>query len=281
MGVVTPTDWANRREVVNKILAVLPSTRMIQLRTPAIKQNIYQTTAVLTAGEAFNGTNKARTGHHNDCFLASPDDFGTYVDPANEYPYLQAETTYLPMGGETCNPNPPRSDCPTALQEMAMFHWSYLNTDYNSAVLNTWSSCMTQVKQKLGYRFVLLQGTYPGSASPGGGLAVNITVRNDGWAAPFNPRSVELVLRNTSNGTVHRFPLSSNPRFWLSGTTNTINQTVTLSGVPAGSYALFLNLPDPVSGLNTRPEYSIQTANTGTWESSTGFNNLLHTVTVQ
>ena len=64
-------------------------------------------------------------------------------------------------------------------------------SDYNTAVLNTWSSCMTQVKQKLGYRFVLLQGTYPGSASPGGGLAVNITVRNDGWAAPFNPRSVK------------------------------------------------------------------------------------------
>jgi hypothetical protein len=68
---------------------------------------------------------------------------------------------------------------------------------------------------------------------------------------------------------------------WLAGTTTTINQTITLTGVPAGSYALFLNLPDANSGLSTRPEYSIQLANTGTWEASTGFNNLLKTITVQ
>ncbi len=34
--------------------------------------------APLAANEAFNGTDKARIGFHNDCFLASADDYGTY-----------------------------------------------------------------------------------------------------------------------------------------------------------------------------------------------------------
>ena len=41
-------------------------------------------------------------GHHNDCFLASSDDFGTYDDKSVEYPYMQDDTKYAVMGGETC-----------------------------------------------------------------------------------------------------------------------------------------------------------------------------------
>ena len=48
--------------------------------------------------------------------------------------------------------------------------------------------------------------------------------------------------------------------------------------MPKGNYALLLNLPDPQSSLNTRPEYSIQMANSNTWEAATGYNNLNLTV---
>ena len=41
-------------------------------------------------------------GHHNDCFLASSTDFGTYDDKSVEYPYLKDDTKYTVMGGETC-----------------------------------------------------------------------------------------------------------------------------------------------------------------------------------
>ena len=50
------------------------------------------------------------------------------------------------------------------------------------------------------------------------------------------------------------------------------------ANVPAGSYTLLLNLPDPL--LSTRPEYSIRLANQGTWDAATGMNSLLHTLTV-
>ncbi|GAA5064447.1 hypothetical protein HNP84_006930 [Thermocatellispora tengchongensis] len=277
-GVVSATDWANRKAVTDKILSVLPSSRMVQLRTPAIKRTMYGT-AALSPAQAHGGSPQARLGHHNDCFLAGPDDYGTYTDPAVEYPYLEAETTYLAMGGETCNPNPPRSDCPTALDELSRFHWTYLNTDYHTGVLSGWNSggCLAEVGRRLGYRLTLQSGTYPATATRGGTLPVSITIKNEGWAAPVNPRNLELVLR--SGTATYRLPLSGDPRKWLAGTTTTLSQPVTLpASMPAGSYALLLALPDPQ--LGSRPEYSIRLANTGTWEPGTGLNNLLHTITI-
>ncbi|EPX61610.1 hypothetical protein D187_010229 [Cystobacter fuscus DSM 2262] len=283
LGNVSQTDWNNRKAVVDKLLSVLPASRMVQLRTPKFKRTMYGTTA-LSAAQAYNGSANARIGHHNDCFLASADDFGTYTNTSVEYPYLSAETNYLAMGGETCALNPPRSDCSTALSEMALFHYSYLNVDYSIPVINSWTSggCRPEIDRRLGYRFALVSATFPATATRGAAMSLDIQIKNEGWAAPYNPRSVELVLRNTSSGAVYRVPLSVDPRRWLAGTTTSIGPSVTIpTSVPAGSYALLLNLPDPASSLNTRPEYSIQLANQNVWEASTGFNNLNRTVTVQ
>ncbi|KAB8194862.1 DUF4832 domain-containing protein [Nonomuraea phyllanthi] len=279
-GAVTATDWANRKAVVDKLLGVLPKTRMVQLRTPDFKRTMYSTSPV-SSSQAFGGSALARLGHHNDCFLASPDDYGTYENTSVEYPYLQADTAYVPMGGETCAPNPPRSDCPTARDELARFHWSYLNTDYHTGVLGGWNTggCLPEITRRLGYRFTLDRGTYPSTATPGGAFPVSITVRNDGWAAPINPRGAELVLRNTSTSAEYRLTLSTDPRRWGAGTTTTVSQTLTVpSSLPRGTYAVLLNLPDPQ--LVSRAEYAVRVANQGTWEAATGLNNLLHTVTV-
>jgi uncharacterized protein DUF4832/uncharacterized protein DUF4874 len=282
-GTVTPADWANRKAVVDKLLSVLPDDRMVQVRTPYYKRTMYGLDP-LPPGQAYDGSANARVGHHNDCFLASPDDFGTYRDPDVEYPYLAAETRFLAMGGETCNPNPPRSECPTALHEMGLFHYSYMNIDYRQEVLDSWTSggCMTDVRRRLGYRFTLTEGTFPDSASPGGALPVRLTLTNHGWAAPYNPRPVNLVLRNTSTGAVHGFPLVADARPWAPGQTVTVNRSISLpADLPAGTYALLLDLPDPSPGLSARAEYKIRLANNNLWEPATGYNDLRHTVSVR
>jgi hypothetical protein len=87
------------------------------------------------------------------------------------------------------------------------------------------------------------------------------------------------VFRNTASGATYRVKLATDPRYWLSNQTVTINQTVALpANMAAGSYSVLLNLPDPQASLHDRPEYAIQLANSNTWEASTGFNNLQHTV---
>ncbi|GAA2640779.1 hypothetical protein GCM10009863_67480 [Streptomyces axinellae] len=279
-GSVSEADWANRKEVVDKILSILPKDRTVQLRTPKFKRTLYSPDP-LPPSQAYGGSARARLGHHNDCFLASPDDFGTYEDTAVEYPYLSSGTRYVPMGGETCGQNPPRSSCPTALEELSGFHWSYLNADYHTGVLADWKSggCWDEITRRLGYRFALEKGSYPDTATPGGPLPVKISVRNDGWASPVSPRDVELVLRDDATGKTHRLALDSRPRTWEPGATTTLDETVKLpADLARGTYSLLLNLPDP--RLRDRADYAIRLADEDTWEASSGMNDLLHKVAV-
>jgi hypothetical protein len=261
---------------------------MVQVRTPRYKVAIIpdsQGYTSITPAQAYNGAALARTGYHNDCFLASDTDYGTYLTPTIEYPYLEAETKYLPMGGETCAVNPPRSDCATALAELARFHWSYLNRDYQPDVIAGWQSggCFDEVQRRLGYRLTLVDGVYANEVRAGAGFSVSLRLRNEGWAAPFNPRPLELWLRHTSTGATYSQTLPVDSRFWLAdaGVTYTVNYTfVTPADMPTGDYELLLKLPDPAPHLAGRAEYAIRLANELIWEEATGFNRLLHTLTV-
>jgi hypothetical protein len=279
----TATDYANRKEVVNALLNALPNNRMVQLRTPTLKRNSFGAQTALSLTQAFTSTAVARLGHHNDCFLASSNDEGTYDNLTTDYAYLQQETKYVPMGGETCAVNAPRSQCTTAVGEMAKFHWSYANSGYHPDVLASWENggCYTEMERRLGYRFELVNGVYPTAAAIGDIMPITIKIKNSGFATPFNQRIPYLVLRNTVTNAEYSIAINSDPRLWSPDVTTTIAENVEIpTTVPAGNYKLFLKLPDIDAGLSTRPEYSIQLANTGTWESTTGYNNLLHTVTI-
>lgn len=277
------TDLANRREVVDAILAALPTSRMVQIRTPVLKRNLYSISSALTKEQAFKGSNTARIGHHNDCFLASEDDYGTYEDISIDYPYLEQETKYTPMGGETCNLNKPRSQCATALKEMRQFHYSYLNSGYHEEVIQGFKNegCFSEIQNKLGYRFELVNGLFPKSATIRSTITISLTINNSGFASLYNPRNVYLVLRNIATGAQYPIGLKTDPRFWEAGKSTVITENISLPiDLGVGSYKLFLNLPDKESLIGSRPEYSIRLANKGTWEASTGFNDLLHILTV-
>jgi hypothetical protein len=283
LGNPTPADWENRRAVVNALLDAAPDSKAVQVRTPAIKFSLTESTEALTEAEAFTMTNKARLGHHNDCFLASADDYGTYTDMEVEKAFLEEETAYLPMGGETCGESVPLSECPNALAQMERFHWSFLNRDYHQGVLGSWDAggCLPDVFQKLGYRFRLVNSALQQAAKPGGSVTFNINVVNDGWANPYNRRLVELVLRNKSTKKLLTFQSSEDPRKWTQ--TDTVSLSI-VAGLPEdleeGEYEVLLNLPDPEIALRNNPDYSIRLANAGTWEDETGYNTLNHTITV-
>jgi hypothetical protein len=276
-GTLSEENWRDRKRVFDKLLEVVPENRMVQLRTPDFKYRLAGAGA-LTREKAFHRTPSARAGHHNDCFLASENDWGTYrlMSPAGP-DYLQADTAYVPMGGETCHYNPPRSDCDSALREMARFHWSYLNSQFHEEVLNAWrvQGCDAEVERRLGYRISLRSGIFERGAAPGGPLHLALTLQNEGWAAPFNPRAVDLILRNGKDGATYRFPLKAEPRLWLPGRSVVLRQTVALPpSLPPGDYEFLLHLPDPAPSLRGRSEYAIRLANDGLWEAGTGYHRL-------
>lgn len=272
----------SRRTILFKILDVLPKQRMVQVRTPKFKQEIFNTSSPIPYDSAFHETYYTRTGHHNDCFLASWDDYGTYTDTTVEKEYLHNDCLFVPMGGETCNPSE-FSGCGNSLYQMDRLRWSYLNSSYHPTVINNWirNGCMDEIKRKLGYRFVLIQGVFTDSVKPGSSFNLSLTLTNKGNGALFNPRIVELVLVNVSTNQKYYCKLPVDPRFWKPKDTIQLNFTIGIKqDQPTGNYKLFLNLPDPVQNLRDRVDYSIRFANQNIWNSSLGYNDLLHTVII-
>jgi Domain of unknown function (DUF4832)/Domain of unknown function (DUF4874) len=280
------TELAAKRQILDAILAALPKSRMVDIRYPGDFLDLYP--IPLTPASAFSGINQARVGHHNDCFLASADDVGTYYPPerADAFKrYLEQISPYVAFGGETCqvSPQQARTDCATALAEMQRYHWSYINIDFFAPAIEQWKreGCFNTIAKKLGYRFQLVRSEIPTRAAPGGTFSMNFSVLNDGWASPYNPRKIEIVLREKTTKAQVVLPVNADPRTWFAGQTKQTTVSATLpASIAAGNYDVLLNLPDPIASLRARADYSIRLANTGLWEATTGYNNLQRSVLV-
>ncbi len=274
----------DRRTVLFALLDALPVQRDVVIRTPNYKRLIFNDPLPINDSTAFNGSKKSRTGAHNDCFLASATDYGTYLenDIQGDKDYLHQDNLYVPQGGETCSPSA-YSGCINALHDLAYMRWSVLNKDYNTDVLSGWESagCMPEIRKRLGYRFILVDATLPDSLKPGAEFSMSFDVYNHGFANPYNPRLLEIILRNTTEHSTYRLVTSVDPRFWQPEDTVSVHITGGLpADLPQGTYQILLHLADPIPRLRYRPEYAIQLANQDIWEAQTGFNDLQHLLTV-
>lgn len=282
------TDYQLRGKVVAALLDALPSDRCVSVRYPEAKLGVLQIAVKdsLTAATAHKGDPRSRIGFHNDCFLANSDDMGTYGGNRDYRRYVAGESRFTPMGGETCADYNSYSEEENAREAFRTYHWSYLNEDYHPGTISEWrdSGFLSEVARKLGYRLVLDEVSVPERVQRGRECEVRIALQNHGWAAPFNPRPVELVLVNSRNPAhSFTFPLNVDPRTWQPGARIEIVEKLKLpSTIPAGEYILSLNLPDASPALRHRPEYSIRLANDGAmWDAATGHNRLMEKINIQ
>jgi hypothetical protein len=282
-GIISEVQWANRKEILDSMLASTPAEIPVQVRYVNIKTKLYGTTQ-LTEKTAYQDNANARIGFYNDAFLNNWGDMGTYAsgncdNPVGtpEYNYLSNETKYLPMAGETAGINPCdngfRTTGTNAIHEMRLTHWTSLHRDFH---LDFWNQVIAtnnydEILKNLGYRFVLNSSTITSNTS-NFDLTLNIT--NLGFARPFKQRNVYLVMKNTSTNAITTHLINTDIRTWE--TSVLINQNFNLE--LTGTFQLYLWMPDNDTLLATRADYSIQFANTSTWESTTGYNNLLQTI---
>ena len=276
---------ASRKQIVDALLDAVPENRQIELRTPAFKMKLYgfSLADTLTRATAHQPTVKARLGGHNDCYLASANDQGTY-ESDNDRKYWAAESPYVIMGGETCSLSQfchcePQEDNWRAigvLADMTKNHYTYMNIGYNTSVLSRWRSegCFKEIERRLGYRYVLDKGFFAKSPAAGEPMRIVLKLHNEGFAPAMNPRDAELVLTDASGKVLKTWPLDSDPRYWMPNEKITIDQTIELPSGISGEVTLSLNLPDPCENLRSNPLYSIRMANDGTWDEKTGFNTL-------
>ena len=264
------SDFLPRRQLIDALLDALPASRQIQVRTPQFKMRMFGLSLkdTLTASTAHSGSALSRIAGHNDCFGASESDYGTFDNEKNDRDFWKADTRYTIMGGETCNV----SDfclCNITLGDLADYHWTHLNEDYHTGVINRWraGNCYNQIVARLGYRLVMRDLFYSKDFAAGKPCTVTLRFYNTGFAAPMNPRNASLIWINPE-GKETAFTLDSDPRTWHPGW-HVVTATFTPSSAKG---SLCLALQDPL--LSGRPEYSIAFANEGVFDSSTGYNKL-------
>jgi len=272
-GLDTPEAKAQIRAA---LLDAVPEERMVQFRyLPDIES---WSPTPLSSSDAYSGSDLARTAHHNDCFLATDDDAGTYwpgdVDDHKEY--LAAVSQFVVVGGETCqvgfDENQDRRSCAVATDELARFHWSYLNSGFHEPTLQIWQDqgCRDAITNGLGYRYRLVSSSLPDQVGAGATLTGTISVASEGYATLYNARSVFLVLDGPTRVDIQ---LDTDPRLWL-GTVDLPVSVVVPETLPEGDYTVALWLPDGASSLRDRPEYAIRMANEGVWDATAGYNEL-------
>lgn len=289
-GNMDNTMNSTRRQLVETLLDAVPADRCIQLRTPLFKTGYVGSNKPLKASEAHQNTPKARLAHHNDAFLENYGDLGTYVDTAKEKPYIAQETLYVPIGGESCitDEEVAKQNASKAktTAEMSRLHWSFIQSGYSPVVTDRWRKDGTfeELNRKMGYRLQLVSGTFSDEVIQGENLNVQLQIKNVGYAPLYNERHAYIVLKPTDSSlSADTLPLTSDPRSWLpNGVLTTINEDLTLpSDIPAGTYKLYLYLPDAYETLASDPRYAVRFANKNTWDKSTGMNSLNATVTVK
>lgn len=279
----------NRRQVLDALLDACPTNRFLLTRYAMIKTEYFGDTQPLTWDKAFKGTDRARLGHHNDAFLNDYGNDGTYDDGDGNYTamrnYIAQETLYVPNGGET---NVEDKDLAaivaqqdTTLAELRRFHWSFCGSQYAEAVTKKWRSNGTfeEMNRVLGYRLQLAKAIFPQHLTAGDRPRILIRLVNKGCAPLYNERPVYLVLKNEQ--TSYPILLQADPRRWIPGQLLSISELVTIpADIPAGTYNLYLYLPDASPSIAADPRYAVRFANVGTWDASTGMNDLLCSVTV-
>jgi hypothetical protein len=266
------TSAGNRTSIRDALLGALPQEQFVQFRYPPYVMEWFATPP--TESTAFNGSAASRSGVHNDCFLASATDVGTYSDNATtrqqQRNYTMALAKVTPFGGETCNPADdagaqPRTSCADILAEGRQFSLTYLNNDYYTEAFHTrWKQdgCYDEVKRLMGYRLEFVSAEHAATATAGAALSVRFTVRNVGWARPFKARPVLLLLKHRTSGTVVKLSTSVDPRSWTAGNSFTHDVPVTVpAGTQVGEHDVYIALPDGAGQLGSDARFAVRPAN--------------------
>jgi hypothetical protein len=126
--------------------------------------------------------------------------------------------------------------------------------------------------RRLGYRLVLASAELPPAIRPGGAFTLHLSIRNEGFAGPMNPRPLALALR--AGGQTFRAAIEGiDARALLGGETVDVAAHVLLpSDLEEGPATLSLDLEDPALPGDAR--YAIRFANEGVWDEAAAVNDL-------
>jgi len=266
----------NRKAIVTKLTQIFPD-KYIQVRTPMHKEQMFGSAeyykdvgidAQITSEIAFSDDVRAKVAHHNDCFLASEDDEGTYADENINFwrDYVINDTLYSPLGGETCNDDSRFTNCSYALNELKELRWSYINQSFEEDVIQRWKDegCYEEIRENIGYRLVATD-LYLDQSDDSLDIKLNLT--NKGYAAPYIKSDVSFILKDINTSNSYTYAVDDvDLRTFYSGESNAINKKISLQNLSTGTYCLSVQL---------RKNYSdVKLSNNDLWDDASKSNVL-------
>lgn len=168
---------------------------------------------------AYMDTDILRPALYNDAILSSEDDMCTYAGGRTVWADYQDEVcTYAACGGETIHDNP-LNDYDNAVKELANMHITYLNRQYDMAVLDKWRSNngYDYIGTHLGYRFVVTdtavspdtEDTGGKTQAGGGSIYINVRIANRGFACVYDRVRLLAEFRGKDGGCISRAEVMS------------------------------------------------------------------------
>ncbi len=267
----------NRRDIISTLIDIFPN-KYIQIRYPMAKELLYGSAeekndiaddGIITKDIAYTDDIRAKLGHHNDCFLASETDMGTYSNDDGpegiEFwrEYVINDTKYSPVGGETCVDNDLYTNCENALKEFKLFQWSYLNEAYDLDVIQRFKDegCYEEIKENLGYRLEAQELVIQKDKN---NLIASLHIKNQGFASPYIKSDVSFILQDVNN--TYEYPQEEDLRTFYPNETSQIKHVFDVEKIKAGEYCLYLKIGEDFS--------SIRLANSDTWDENSSTNLL-------
>lgn len=181
----------------------------------------------------------SRLGLFNDGILGNSTDCGTYAagtesgdDPLasrsreEELAFQEELCKYVPNGGEVILENP-LNDFDSALEAFRTMHITYLNWDYDRAVLEKWAAAtveeapfqgmdgLTYMERHLGYRYYIEEALLDYDFLTNR-LRLGAALKNDGFAPCYTRHPMTLTL--VGEGEILSVPLEADLRELAGGT---------------------------------------------------------------
>lgn len=258
----------------SQLASVTDPSIFLAVRTPAHWRTIAQSYQPLTKEQAYTGSPTSRLGLFNDGMLGSGNDLGTYGDTsltqassysdkgtrAEEIAFQNQLCNYVPNGGEVVLDNP-FNDLENALTDLSSMHVSYLDYDYDAAVLNKWkastyngsdvfSGCSgyDYVTSHLGYRYVMQSSDIAFDTWKDDTATLSISLTNTGFGNSYRSFDTSVLLKNTQTDQTYEIAVDSDNRFWQSNQTVNLSVPLSIRSFESGSYDIYFKIMDPVSG---------------------------------
>ena len=277
-------DEEKRKEIIDKLLECIPESIQINLRKPSFIREYIGDNKTVTEQNAFSNEKIARLGLHNDGYLASETDLGTYkkLERTAELVWQGKQTTYTIFGGECQNKNSTYTNLDNAILDMKQRHCTYLNKTYDREVKEKWKESTyinanskyngdtgyKYVQDHLGYRLIIKNVDISCEHTT---VNINLKLENVGFGNIVRKKQLQIILKNDKK----QYFIATDIDIRQQLNVNTYNLTIREAlpeQISTGEYKVFLKIQEPYQSLKNNSNYCIKLANSGIWNEELGAN---------